>query len=138
VSQGGSILPGDILLVRSGWVSAYRSKSASEREALALRKGQELCYAGLAQEEVLVDWLHDSWFAAVGGDAPSLECWPSRVKWHLHEYLLALWGVPIGEMLDLERLAERCKANGRWTFFFSSTPANVVGKFWSFYTLSLN
>jgi hypothetical protein len=26
--------------------------------------------------------------------------------YHLHEYLLACWGVPIGEMIDLEKLAE--------------------------------
>lgn len=47
--------------------------------------------------------------------------------YHLHEYILALWGMPLGEMLDLERLAETCKERKRYTFFFSSTPANVPG-----------
>jgi hypothetical protein len=46
---------------------------------------------------------------------------------YLHESLLALWGVPIGEMLDLERLAEKCKELKRWEFFFTSQPANVLG-----------
>lgn len=75
----------------------------------------------------MVSFLHDGWFAAVAGDAPSFEVWPTKEKYHLHEYLLALWGVPIGEMLDLERLAERCREEGRWSFFFVSSPANVVG-----------
>jgi hypothetical protein len=45
----------------------------------------------------------------------------------LHEHLLALWGVPIGEMWDLEKLADRCRATARWTFFLTSSPANVLG-----------
>jgi hypothetical protein len=35
--------------------------------------------------------------------------------------------MPLGEMLDLERLAAKCKEKKRYTFFFSSMPANVPG-----------
>jgi len=49
-------------------------------------------------------------------------------EYFLHEYLLALWGVPIGEMFDLERLSKECRAANRWTFFFTSAPANVYRK----------
>lgn len=49
------------------------------------------------------------------------------VEYHLHEFILALWGMPLGEMLDLERLALRCKELGKYTFFFTSSPANVPG-----------
>lgn len=52
----------------------------------------------------------------------------SMVDYHLHEYLLALWGCPLGEMVDLERLSEMCKEKKRWTFFVTSAPANVPGK----------
>lgn len=45
-----------------------------------------------------------------------------------------MWGVPIGEMLDLERLAERCRELGRWTFFVASAPDNMPGMF--LYSLS--
>ena len=45
----------------------------------------------------------------------------------LHEYLLAMWGVMIGEMLDLETLASKCREQNRWFFFFTSAPANVKG-----------
>lgn len=48
--------------------------------------------------------------------------------YHLHEYILALWGMPLGEMLDLEKLAQTCREKNRWFFFFTSAPANCPGK----------
>lgn len=65
------------------------------------------------------------YFAAVAGDAPTFECWPTQESYHLHEYILALWGMPLGEMLDLEKMSELAKKNKKWTFFFCSSPANV-------------
>ncbi|KAF2146047.1 uncharacterized protein K452DRAFT_242544 [Aplosporella prunicola CBS 121167] len=129
---GGDIMIGDILFVRSGFVESYNMRSPSERNALARRKhdfgvndGQR--WAGLSQEERMIDWLHDCYFAAVGGDAPAFEAWPSHEAHYLHEYILALWGMPIGEMLDLEKLAQKCRERNRWTFFFTSSPANCPG-----------
>jgi kynurenine formamidase len=131
-SQGGDIKPGDILLVRGGFVDAYNKKSPEERREGALRKhgigiddGQR--WAGVGQEEKNVDWLHDCYFSAVGSDMPSFEAWPSHEKHFLHEYLLACWGVPIGEMFDLEGLARVCREESRWWVFVTSAPANVHG-----------
>jgi hypothetical protein len=45
----------------------------------------------------------------------------------LHEYILALWGMPLGEMLDLEKLSQLCKQRKRYFFFFSSAPNNCLG-----------
>lgn len=53
---------------------------------------------------------------------------PSHEKYYLHEYILALWGMPLGEMLDLEKLSETCKKYNRWFFFFTSAPFNTPGK----------
>jgi hypothetical protein len=77
----------------------------------------------------MIDWLHDCYFAAVAGDAPSFEAWPTRRPdgKMLHEWILALWGMPLGEMFDLEKLAKKCREKNRWFFFFSSAPANVPG-----------
>ena len=36
--------------------------------------------------------------------------------------------MPLGEMLNLEQLSETCKRLNRWTFFFTSCPANCVGE----------
>ena len=49
--------------------------------------------------------------------------------YYLHEHILALWGCPLGEMLDLEKLSRRCKEQNRWTFFVTSAPANCPGMF---------
>ncbi|EHY54209.1 hypothetical protein HRR83_008219 [Exophiala dermatitidis] len=131
-AQGGDIKIGDILLIRSGWVEDYYKRTPEERERLALRgtAGHEDTvgqWAGVKQEEAMKDWLHDCYFAAVGGDAPAFERWPTPESYHLHEYILALWGMPLGEMLDLEKASQLAKKNNRWTFFFSSSPANCPG-----------
>jgi hypothetical protein len=52
--------------------------------------------------------------------------WPD---YYLHEYILALWGMPLGEMLDLEKLAQTCHEKNRYFFFFTSAPANCPGMF---------
>jgi len=47
--------------------------------------------------------------------------------WYFHQYFLSCWGMPIGEMWDLEKLAETCKEREQYAFYFSSMPANVPG-----------
>ena len=49
----------------------------------------------------------------------------TQKSYSLHEVLLAGWGCPIGEMFDLEKLSEHCKAVGRYSFFLSSMPLKV-------------
>lgn len=36
--------------------------------------------------------------------------------------------MPIGELWDLEKLAEVCAAEKRWTFMLTSAPNNVTGE----------
>jgi hypothetical protein len=63
-------------------------------------------------------------------DTPRLIKYEADIlDYHLHEYILALWGMPLGEMLDLEKLAQTCREKNRWFFFFTSAPANCPGKF---------
>ncbi|KIW45302.1 uncharacterized protein PV06_03700 [Exophiala oligosperma] len=45
----------------------------------------------------------------------------------LHEYLLSGWGMPIGELFDLEDLSKLCSSHNRWEFFVSSSPFNMPG-----------
>ena len=129
-AQGGDIQVGDILFVRIGWKTAYDAMTPAQRDEKAKRAhvpGAEspTRFAGIKQEDAILDWIHDSYFAAVAGDAPSFEAWPVTGPYSLHEHILALWGMPLGEMLDLERLARKCRETKRWVFFFTSMPANV-------------
>lgn len=46
----------------------------------------------------------------------------------LHEWLVAGWGTPTGELSDLKkRLAETAARLNKHTFFSSSVPLNVCG-----------
>ncbi|KAL4936680.1 hypothetical protein BDV06DRAFT_216477 [Aspergillus oleicola] len=133
-NQGGIVRPGDILLIRSGFVKRYYELSPAERKKAATRSHTDLAFAGLKQEEPILDWLHDCYFAAVAGDSPTFEAWPVTSTeggrgeiGFMHQNILALWGMPLGEMWDLEGVAGKCRALNRWTFFVSSAPTNVVG-----------
>jgi hypothetical protein len=130
--DGGDVKVGDILFIRSGFLKHSLALAASEREELHKRPnhgedGNVQRYIGLEQSDEMCDFLHDSYFSAAVGDQPALEAWPSSKDYWLHEKLLALWGCPIGELWDLERLAESCAAKKQWTFFVTSAPNNVNG-----------
>jgi hypothetical protein len=51
----------------------------------------------------------------------------TQQSYSLHEVLLAGWGMPIGELFDLEKLADYCKKEKRWSFFVTSEVCNVPG-----------
>ena len=51
----------------------------------------------------------------------------TQKSYSLHEVLLAGWGMPIGELFDLEKLAEHCRKEKRWSFFVTSEVCNVPG-----------
>ncbi|RFU25795.1 hypothetical protein B7463_g10546, partial [Scytalidium lignicola] len=130
--DGGDIKPADILLIRSGFLKHDRAVSEEVRVKIHGRptifgpsEGQR--YIGVEQSDQVLDLLHDCYFSAVAGDQPAFEAWPSDKDYYLHEYLLSLWGCPIGEFWDLERLGAACAENNRWIFFLSSTPNNVSG-----------
>ena len=85
-----------------------------------------LTKVGVESSEEIIRWIWEREFAAVAGDQPAFEAVPfQNDKWHLHQWLLAGWGMPIGELFDLEKLADECRRLGKWSFFFSSMPLNV-------------
>ncbi|KAI0834568.1 hypothetical protein F5Y06DRAFT_289666 [Hypoxylon sp. FL0890] len=125
-AQGTEVKFGDILFIRSGFMATYATKPApfiSAHQSIVPHH-----FGGVERSESVLKWIW-SHFSAVAGDQPSFECWPAPPDspFSLHEVLLAGWGCPIGELFDLEKLAEYCKAQGRWSFFVSSEPCNVPG-----------
>lgn len=119
-----TIRPGDIIFVRSGYGRAYDKLSDAERQALADNPSPPAI--GLESSEATLRWLWGKSPSAIAGDTTSVECWPpSDPEYSLHEWVLAGWGVPLGELLDLEKLSETCEEKQRWTFFFTSMPLKV-------------
>lgn len=84
---------------------------------------------GLESSERTVRWLYDCHLAAIAADNVALEAWPPKFQdgWCLHEWLLVHWGTAIGEMWDLEKLSDKCKEEGRYSFFLTSAPLHVRG-----------
>jgi hypothetical protein len=133
--------PGDVLLIRTGWLSWYRSLNAEQRAQLA--GDGPLAHCGLRPGTDMARTLWDLHPAAVAADNPALEVWPPGSlldadhaaairadpdrshEFFLHFSLLPLLGMPIGELWDLDGLAADCAIDARYTCFFSSAPLNL-------------
>jgi hypothetical protein len=133
--------PGDILLIRLGWVPFFLGLPIDQRPKGKGRSGNP----GLVQSEAMLEWIWDHRFAMVAADNSGLEAtpvnpdsgWvdpdeapPPKGPSHngmLHRPLIALLGVLIGELWALEPLAEACAADGVYEFFVTAKPLNLVG-----------
>ncbi|MCJ1697783.1 cyclase family protein [Rathayibacter caricis] len=135
--QSSEILPGDILMIRTGWLGALRSRVRSADEVLRS--------PGLEQSERTAEWLWDHRVAVAAADNIALEAWPateSRLSVEadstggmlpsshtgmLHRILIPLLGLCIGELWDLDGLARACSERGRYDVFITAQPLNLLG-----------
>ncbi|KAL5533420.1 hypothetical protein ACEPAF_5196 [Sanghuangporus sanghuang] len=122
-SEGTQFKQGDILLIRVGFTKRYNESSSVEKDELPKKD----TFVGIEQSEDMKRFLWNNHFSAVASDATSLECVPPVEEDFLHQTIIGLFGMPIGELFDLEKLAEVCAATGRYTFFFTSWPLNILG-----------
>ena len=126
-AQGVSLRPGDVLCVRTGWVSAYREAGRETRERLAA-DGVSIASLGLAADETVARLLWDRRLAALVTDNPAVEQTPGDpLVGSLHRRVLMSLGMPLGELFDLDTLAARCAEDRRWTFAFVAAPLPLVG-----------
>ncbi len=117
--QGVTIEPGDIVLVRTGWLECYRQAPDSFPTT---------AWNGLHAGEQTARFLWDSGIAMVGADNPAVECAPgSREAGSLHRRLLPSLGMSLLELLRLDELAAALAARGRWEFLFTAAPVPVEG-----------
>lgn len=120
---GEAVQPGDIVLVRLGWLEAFLGAAQAERDALM--KGWK--FSGISGGTDLWEWLWEQRVAAIAADSPTAEAWPleqGRPSLHL---AIARLGLTLGEMFDLEALAEDCARDGRYSCFLTSSPLNLRG-----------
>jgi kynurenine formamidase len=138
-AQGTVPEVGDVLLIRTGWLGWYQGLDDEQRRQLASGHRNP----GLHPEERTAQVLWDLHVAAVAADNPSLEVWPPgalnsadelaairadparRPEIFVHQRLLPLLGIPIGELFVLDALADDCAAEGDWEGLFTSAPLNL-------------
>ncbi|KIX08843.1 uncharacterized protein Z518_03500 [Rhinocladiella mackenziei CBS 650.93] len=129
--QGTKLLFGDILVIRSGYTEDLGAADADEQQRF-LNTGRAIGIEGNINS---AKWIWNHHFSAVAGDMLAFEVTPPRIGNReggiadlvLHQYLLGLFGVSIGELWDLKTLGEYCKKAGRYEFFLTSVPLNIPG-----------
>lgn len=117
-AAGVTAAPGDIQLVRTGWMAAFRADNTAPRV-----RG-----AGLAPS--VISWLAENDIAMVATDNRMVEAVPdpegNRV-FPLHVRALRDLGLLLGELFDLEELAADCARHDSYTGLFVTAPLPMVG-----------
>jgi len=132
-------MPGDVLLLRTGWTAVFITLSDPQKDAIRKREVRECC--GVESSSAAAEWHQAMRFKAVVTDASKYEAWPPPLppEMPLSEVrraqtnggggcsarltcsqALTDQNVPIGECWDLERLSDVCARQGQWSFFFSA------------------
>jgi kynurenine formamidase len=120
-AHGVTPLPGDVLLIRTGDMSARRGEpgwagyAAGDAPGLSLRTAP---------------WLHDHKVAGIATDTWGAEVRPNELEHTfqpLHLILIVSMGLLVGEIWDLDALAADCAADGRYEFLLSAPPLVIPG-----------
>ncbi len=120
-SQGVTVGRGDIVLIRTGQIAQCRAE------------GTWGAYAGGPAPGLALDaatWIFDHELAAIATDTWGMEVLPNQtsdVFQPLHIILIVHTGLLVGEIFDLEGLADDCAADGRYEFLFTAPPLPITG-----------
>lgn len=142
-AQGVEIRPGDIVMLRTGWLDHYFN-GIDDEERRNFYKG--LCSPGLLQSRETLAWLWDKRVSVIAADNPGVEAIPpdpsspfaeelkgvAGVSGEMqprlmHPNLIAMLGLVLGELWNLEALAEDCARDGVWECFLTIKPLNLRG-----------
>jgi Putative cyclase len=122
--QGTDVRAGDVLLVRTGYLAGLFAVPEADRAAINYPAG---C-PGLVGSEAMAELLWDWHVAAVCADNPAVEVRPGdRKDGSLHRRAIAMLGLALGELFNLEALALDCAADQRYSCFFTAVPLNLPG-----------
>ncbi|MFE1646697.1 cyclase family protein [Microbacterium sp. P01] len=120
-AQDVTVGRGDIVLVRTGQYARTRRNGWGDY-AGGPAPGLSLTTAA---------WLHRTEIAAIATDTWGFEVRPNEFDaaafQPLHQVVIPNMGLTIGEMWNLDALAEACATRGRWDFLLSAPPLPITG-----------
>ncbi|MGW5383415.1 cyclase family protein [Nocardia sp. NPDC003963] len=132
-AQNVQLHSGDLLLIRTGWAQWFlENATAAERTVV---NDTRTC-TGLAQSRAAIDWFADHRVALAASDTFALECLPAVEKspfgadtdhGMMHQELIALLGLPIGELWKLDELGEDSARDRCYECLLTVKPLNLVG-----------
>lgn len=144
--QGVGIEPGDILMLRFGWLGNRLDQIKRDAQTgVDTLSGAPLVSVGLEQSHDTAAWFWDNRIALAAADNVALEVWPasaSDLTVHadtqgtlpasshtgmLHRILIPLLGLAIGELWQLDELAEACQTDGQYDCMVAATPLRLPG-----------
>ncbi|MEU8820583.1 cyclase family protein [Actinoplanes sp. NPDC048796] len=114
------VATGDIVLVRTGQLARARRDGWGD-------------YAGGPAPGLsftTAEWLHDTEIAAIATDTWGFEVRPNEFDdafQPLHQVAIPHIGLFLGEMWDLDALAEDCRADGVYEFWLNAAPLPITG-----------
>ena len=120
-SEGVEVGRGDIVLVRTGQMAQCRDAGGWGTYAAGSAPGLALDTA---------PWIFDRELAAVATDTWGMEVLPNQtpdVFQPLHIILIVHTGLLVGEIFDLEALADDCAADGTYDFLLTAAPLPITG-----------
>jgi hypothetical protein len=141
---------GDVLIIRTGMTEVFDAPTPED-----FGKMQTMQFSGVNGTLATAKWLWNQHFAAVASDNFAFEALPPldengeqtamenlgkcflaaryillrSTNKHsvLHGWLLAMFGMSIGELWDLKALSAHCAKTGRYSFLLTSCPLNIPG-----------
>lgn len=112
---------GDIVLVRTGQLARARRDGWGDYAGGAA-PGLSLTTAG---------WLHRTEIAAIATDTWGFEVRPNEFDvpafQPLHQVVIPNMGLTVGELWDLDALADACRTRGRYEFLLVAAPLPITG-----------
>ncbi|KAJ2997858.1 hypothetical protein NUW58_g513 [Xylaria curta] len=120
--------PGDMLILRTGYIRQYMTLNASQRALLPV---EHWPWIGMEASDRSLRWLWEKKLSLVGADNPAFESFSMSFELgghvrSMHQVFIGGWGQSIVEFLYLEELAEALHKSGRWNFFLTMQNLNVV------------
>lgn len=122
--QGSTLSRGDLLLIRTGWLNDFRNAPDDEARGQLFSSRD---YSGLSGQSEMWKFLWDHRVIGVASDSVTVEVWPLAERRPSLHLAIARMGLLLGEMFDLDALAEDADCNGHHEYFFVSAPLNLRG-----------